>query len=99
LSHRLAPERALQAPDLAAQLVGLGPLGLARQPLGAGREELLAPLSEQAVGDVVLAAQLGDRLGPAERREHQLGLLLRAELPVPAVLAHRSSRSLERPIL
>jgi hypothetical protein len=56
-------------------------------------------LREQAVGDVVLAAELGDRLGLAQRREHQLGLLLCRELPVPAVLAHRSSRSLERPNL
>ncbi len=43
-------------------------------PLGAGRQELLAPLAQQAVGDLVLAAELGDRLRPAQRREHQLGL-------------------------
>ena len=50
------------------------------QPLGAGGKKLLAPLSEQAVGDVVLTAELGDRLRAAQRREHQLGLLLRREL-------------------
>src|SRR3954469_23592743 len=86
--HRLAPQRALEPADLPAQLVGLGALGLARQPLGAGGEELLAPLAQQALGDVVLATELRDRLGAAQRREHQLGLLLRAELPVAAGLAH-----------
>ena len=30
----------------------------------------------------MLAAELGDRLAPTQRREHQLALLLRAELPV-----------------
>jgi hypothetical protein len=51
MSHRLAPQRPLEASDLASQLVGLG----------------------------------------------ALGLLLGRELPVPARVAHRSSRSLERP--
>jgi hypothetical protein len=51
--HRLAPQGTLEPRDLASRLVGLGPFGIARQPLGAGREELLAPLAQQAVGDVV----------------------------------------------
>ena len=76
--HRLAPQRPLELGDLAAQLVGLGALRLALQALGAGGEELLAPLAQQAVGDVVLAAELRDRLRAAQRREHDLGLLLRA---------------------
>ena len=56
---------------------------------GAGGEELIAPLSEQAVGDVVLAAELSDGLRATQRREHDLGLLLRGELPVPTGLAQR----------
>jgi hypothetical protein len=47
--HRHATQRPLEPRDLAAQLVGLGALGLALQPLGAGREELLAPLSVRQV--------------------------------------------------
>ena len=89
--HRLAAQRPLQPADLPAQLVGLGALGLARQALGAGGEELLAPLAQQAVGDVVLAAQLGHRLRSTQRREHDLGLLLRRELAVLPGLAQRCS--------
>src|SRR5829696_2209714 len=74
--HRLASQRPLEPADLATQLVGLGALLAALQPLRAGRQELLAPLPE-----------------------HDLGLLLGAELPVLTRVAHRSSRSLERPIL
>jgi hypothetical protein len=47
--HRPATQRRLEPRDLAAQLVGLGALGLAPQPLGAGREELLAPLPVRQV--------------------------------------------------
>jgi hypothetical protein len=36
---------------------------------------------------------------PAQRREHQLGLLLGRELPVPAVRAQRPLHLVERPIL
>jgi hypothetical protein len=64
-------------------------LGLALQALGSGGEELLAPFPEEAVGDVVLATELGHRLRAAQRREHDLGLLLRGELPVLANLAQR----------
>ena len=62
---------------------------LALQALGSGGEELLAPFPEDAVGDVVLATELGHRLRATQRREHNLGLLLRGELPVPADLAQR----------
>jgi hypothetical protein len=73
--------------------------GLAREPLGARREELLTPLPEQAVGDLMLAAQLGQRLRAAQRREHDLGLLLRRELPVLTGLAQRILSIIEQPIL
>ncbi|MCW3000560.1 MAG: transposase [Conexibacter sp.] len=79
--HGLAPERALELGDLRAQLVKLGPFGLPGQALSAGGEELLPPLAQQAVGDVVLTAQLRVGLGATQRREHDLGLLLRGELP------------------
>jgi hypothetical protein len=86
--HRLAAQRPLQPRDLTTQLVGLGALRAARA-LGPGREELLAPLAQQTVGDVVLATELGHRLGATQRREHDLGLLLGRELPVLADLAQR----------
>jgi hypothetical protein len=44
-------------------LVSLAAFGLALQALGASGKELLAPLSEQAVSDVVLATQLRQDLG------------------------------------
>jgi hypothetical protein len=97
--HRLAPERALEPPHLTAQLVELGPLGLARQPLGAGSQELLAPLAQQRLADVVLAADLRDGPLAPQRREHQLGLLLGGELAVLAWFAQRDSFVVERPIL
>ena len=68
--HRLAAKRALEPSDLAAQLVGFGALALTLQPLRARRQKLLTPLPEQTIGDLVLAAQLGHRLRPAQRREH-----------------------------
>jgi hypothetical protein len=64
----------------------------ALQALGAGGQKPLAPLPEQAVGDVVLATQLGHRLGPAQRRQHDLGLLLGGQLAVlPHLAQHISS--------
>jgi hypothetical protein len=89
----LRPSARSRRGDLAAQLVGFGALALALQPLGAGRQKLLAPFPEQAVSDVVLAAKLGDRLRAAQRREHDLGLLLGGELPVPARVAQRGAPS------
>jgi hypothetical protein len=64
-------------------------LGLALQALGSGGEELLTPLSQQTVGDVVLATELSHRFRATQRREHDLGLLLRGELPVLANLTQR----------
>lgn len=49
---------------------------LHEQAFSAGREALLAPLPQQAVGDVVLAAQISHRLRSTQRREHDLGLPL-----------------------
>src|SRR3954454_2508782 len=82
-------QRPLQPRDLPAQLIGLRALGPALQALGAGGEELLAPFPQEAVGDLVLATELGHRLRATQRREHDLGLLLRGELPVLANLAQR----------
>src|SRR5215218_802176 len=97
--QRLATQRPLELPDLPAQLVGLGALGLATQPLRARGKELLAPAPQQRLGDLMLAAELRDRPLTAQRREHQLALLLRAELPVRAFLAQRPLHLVERPIL
>src|SRR5215218_2047400 len=97
--QRLAPQRPLELPDLAPELVGLAALGLATEPLGARGEELLAPPPHQRLGDLVLAAELRDRPLAAQRREHQLALLLRAELPVRALVAQRPLHLVERPIL
>src|SRR5213078_3981223 len=41
----------------------------------------------QALGDVVLATELRDRTVATKRRQHDLELLLRRELPVLALLA------------
>src|ERR687894_832982 len=64
----LAPQRALQAADLPAQLVSLAALGPALKALRARSQKLLAPLAQQAVSDVVLATKLGHRLGAAQLR-------------------------------
>src|SRR4051812_18127300 len=60
--HRLAPQRALELGHPAAQLVNLGPVRSALQAFRAGARELIAPLPEQAVGDLVLTGELSDRL-------------------------------------
>jgi hypothetical protein len=60
---------------------------------------MVAPLAQQALGDVVLAAQLGDRTVATERGQHDLDLLLGRELPVLAVVAQHVLPSVERPML
>jgi hypothetical protein len=50
---------------------------------------VFTPLPEQAVGDVVLPTELGHRPRAPQRRENDLGLLLRGELPALANLAQR----------
>jgi hypothetical protein len=74
----LTPSPARVRPDLPPELVGLGAFGHSAQSLGACGEELLAPSSEQRLGDLMLAAELCDRSLSAQRCEHQLALLLRA---------------------
>jgi hypothetical protein len=58
----LRPSARFKPADPATRLVDLAALGLALQPPGARRPQLLAPLPGQAVGDLVIATQLGHRL-------------------------------------
>src|SRR5829696_5515872 len=85
----LAPERPLEIGDPPALLGPLGALLAGREALHPGLQRLLASTAEQALADVVLAAELGDAALAAPARHHQLELLLRRELPVPACLAQR----------
>lgn len=95
----LATQRPLQLRDPAALLRGQRAVLPRLEPLRRRLQGLLAPLAQQALGDVVLAAQLGDRAVAAKRRQHDLELLLRRELPVLAVVAQRVLPSVERPML
>ena len=51
----------------------------------------IARAPQERLRQVVLAANLGDRAVAAKRREHELDLLLRRELPIPALVAQQGS--------
>ncbi len=56
-----------------------------------GGEKLLTPPPQQRLRGVVLAAELRDRLRTPQRREHELALLLGAELALlPSSLRQRT---------
>src|SRR4051794_38641837 len=89
-ARRSCARASARAAQPAPQLRGLDALLAGREAFDAGVKDLLAPAPQQRLRDVVLAAQLGDRLLAAPARHHQLELLLRRELPVlPFPLAQR----------
>src|SRR5213078_106135 len=93
----LATQSPLQLRD-PATLLGLQRPVLPRlEPLRRRRQRLLAPLAQQALGDVVLTAELSDRTIATQRRQDDLELLLRRELPVLAVVAQHCSLRLSGP--
>src|SRR5581483_11192006 len=84
---RLLAERPLQLSDPAALLGLQRPLLARLEPLRRRLQRLLAPLAQQALRDPMLTADLDDRAVATQRRQHDLQLLLRGELPILPLLA------------
>jgi hypothetical protein len=62
-------------------------VGAVGETLGARLDDLVAPAAQQALRDVVPAADLRDRAVPADARQHELELLLGGERAVLALVA------------